>query len=284
MAAKVAAAKARVAAAKTVPTTSSVRGFLDGVSDPKRRADCDTLVTLMTKATGEGPRMWGPSIVGFGSTVRARAGASATRRGSGSRPAQDGPQPLPDRRHRAARRRSARPWPHTRGKGCLYLSRLSDVNLKVLGRMITASVKNSKRLFLDRLPSRDRLPFLDLAGPVHYCSGLMHVFLRASLTAAVVAGLALVPAPVSTQAPGQRGRQRPYQDLSLDFEARAKDLVGRLTLDEKIAQLMNDAPAIRAWACRPTTGGTRRCTASPAPAPRPSSRRRSAWRRRSTPR
>ena len=36
----------------------------------------------------------------------------------------------------------------------------------------------------------------------------------------------------------------PYQDLSLDFEARAKDLVGRLTLDEKIAQLMNDAPAI----------------------------------------
>ena len=73
----------------------------------------------------------------------------------------------------------------------------------------------------------------------------MHVFLRASLTAAVVAGLALVPAPVSTQAPpANSAASAPYQDLSLDFEARAKDLVGRLTLDEKIAQLMNDAPAI----------------------------------------
>ena len=64
----------------------------------------------------------------------------------------------------------------------------------------------------------------------------------ASLTAAVVAGLALCrlrsrPRPAAAA-------NAPYQDLSLDFEARAKDLVGRLTLDEKIAQLMNDAPAI----------------------------------------
>ena len=73
----------------------------------------------------------------------------------------------------------------------------------------------------------------------------MHALLRASLTAAVVAGLALVPAPVSTQAPpANRAANAPYQDLSLDFEARAADLVGRMTLEEKIAQLMNDAPAI----------------------------------------
>src|SRR3954453_11664870 len=73
----------------------------------------------------------------------------------------------------------------------------------------------------------------------------MHALFRASLTAAVVARLALVPAPVSTQTPpANAARTSPYQDLSLDFDARAKDLVGRLTLDEKIAQLMNDAPAI----------------------------------------
>jgi len=42
---------------------------------------------------------------------------------------------------------------HTRGKGCLYLSRLSDVNLQVLARILGASVKNSKRLFLERVPS-----------------------------------------------------------------------------------------------------------------------------------
>ena len=44
--------------------------------------------------------------------------------------------------------------------------------------------------------------------------------------------------------PASPAANAPYQDLSLDFEARAKDLVGRLTLDEKVAQLMNDAPAI----------------------------------------
>ena len=73
----------------------------------------------------------------------------------------------------------------------------------------------------------------------------MHVLLRASLTAAVVggpglaAGSRLDPGP-----PAAAAANAPYQDLSLDFEARAKDLVGRLTLDEKVAQLMNDAPAI----------------------------------------
>ena len=153
MAAKGAAAKARVAAAKTVPTASSVRGFLDGVSDPKRRADCDTLVALMTKAAGEQPRMWGPSIVGFGEVYCPGSGgrfSHAPRLGFSPRKTAlslyliDGIErhaaDLPDL------------GAHTRGKGCLYLSSLSDVNLKVLGRILGASVKNSKRLFLDRLP------------------------------------------------------------------------------------------------------------------------------------
>jgi hypothetical protein len=142
-----------VAAAKTVPTTSSVKGFLDGVSDPRRRADCDTLVTLMTKATGEGPRMWGSSIVGFGDVYCPGSGgrfSHAPRLGFSPRKTAlsvyliDGIErhadDLPDLGE------------HTRGKGCLYLSSLVDVNLKVLGRILAASVKNSKRLFLDRLP------------------------------------------------------------------------------------------------------------------------------------
>jgi len=153
MAAKVAAAKARVAAAKTVPTTSSVRGFLDGVSDPTRRADCDTLVTLMTKAAGEEPRMWSSSIVGFGEVYCPGSGgrfSHAPRLGFSPRKTAlslyliDGIErhaaDLPDL------------GAHTCGKGCLYLSSLSDVNLKVLGRILGASAKNSKRLFLDRLP------------------------------------------------------------------------------------------------------------------------------------
>jgi hypothetical protein len=154
MAAKVGAAKARVAAAQTVPTTSSVREFLDGVSDPTRRADCDTLVTLMTKATGDEPRMWGSSIVGFGEVYCPGSGgrfshaprlAFSPRKTALSIYLIDGVE-----RHAAA---LAALGEHSRGKGCLYLSRLSDVNLKALGRILAASVTNSKRLFLDRLPA-----------------------------------------------------------------------------------------------------------------------------------
>ena len=52
---------------KTKPTDLSVAKFIDADTDEKRRADAKALVKLMGSATGEKPKMWGPSIVGFGS-------------------------------------------------------------------------------------------------------------------------------------------------------------------------------------------------------------------------
>jgi len=52
---------------KTKPTTISVADFIDAIADETRRADAKTLVKIMQRATGEKPKMWGPSIVGFGS-------------------------------------------------------------------------------------------------------------------------------------------------------------------------------------------------------------------------
>src|SRR5471032_731525 len=52
---------------KTKPTKLSVPAFIAAVTDPTRRADAKALVKLMQSATGEKPKMWGPSIVGFGS-------------------------------------------------------------------------------------------------------------------------------------------------------------------------------------------------------------------------
>ena len=52
---------------KTKPTELSVAAFIDAVTDPTRRADAKTLVKLMQNEAGEKPKMWGPSIVGFGS-------------------------------------------------------------------------------------------------------------------------------------------------------------------------------------------------------------------------
>src|SRR2546421_3352172 len=52
---------------KTKPTKISVAEFIDAINDQTKRADAKTLVKLMQSATGEKPKMWGPSIIGFGS-------------------------------------------------------------------------------------------------------------------------------------------------------------------------------------------------------------------------
>lgn len=52
---------------KTKPTTVDVKKFLDGVADPQRREDAFVLLKMMKEITGAPPRMWGPSMVGFGS-------------------------------------------------------------------------------------------------------------------------------------------------------------------------------------------------------------------------
>ena len=50
---------------KTKPTDQSVVEFINQVEDPVKRADCFKLLELMQAVTGEAPRMWGSSIVGF---------------------------------------------------------------------------------------------------------------------------------------------------------------------------------------------------------------------------
>lgn len=51
---------------KTRPNDASVREFIDSIDDETKRADSHTLLKLFTKVTGEEPKMWGSSIVGFG--------------------------------------------------------------------------------------------------------------------------------------------------------------------------------------------------------------------------
>lgn len=52
---------------KTKQNDASVEAFLNGVADPKQREDCFTILKMMQEVTGAKPKMWGTSIVGFGS-------------------------------------------------------------------------------------------------------------------------------------------------------------------------------------------------------------------------
>jgi len=58
--------QANTKANKTVENSLSIASFLDTVKDSKKRAECDTLLNIFTDATGFPPKMWGSSIVGFG--------------------------------------------------------------------------------------------------------------------------------------------------------------------------------------------------------------------------
>ena len=116
-----------------VPTDRSVPQYLATVDNAQRRADADTLVELMCDVTGEPPVVWGPSIVGFGSCHYRYASGT-----EGDAPL-DGIEALlfPE----ADPVLLDRLGPHRTGKSCLYLKRLSDVDLDVLRTLVERSVR-----------------------------------------------------------------------------------------------------------------------------------------------
>lgn len=127
---------------KTRPTGASVDGFLAAVSDGQKRADSAVLLDIMSAATGEDPHMWGPSIIGFGTLAyKYDSGRSGTwfvvgfspRKRAFSLYLAGGLSPHADRLKHLGK--------HTRGKSCLYIKRLSDVDLDVLTEMITTTVE-----------------------------------------------------------------------------------------------------------------------------------------------
>jgi hypothetical protein len=126
---------------KTKPTTISVPAFLDACADEARRADAKALTKLIQKVTGNKPTMWGPSIVGFGSyhyTYESGREGEMLIVGFSPRKAAnvlygttgfDGAEVL-----------LAKLGKHTTGKGCLYIKRLADVDLKVLEALVERAV------------------------------------------------------------------------------------------------------------------------------------------------
>ncbi len=122
---------------KTRPTGEDVTAFLDSVPDERRRADGHELRRLFERATGAAAEMWGPSMVGFGTSQYTNTTGTHDWFAVGFSPRKaaltiygvhDGygeADPLLDDL-----------GPHTTGKGCLYIKRLEDVDVSVLERLI----------------------------------------------------------------------------------------------------------------------------------------------------
>ena len=126
---------------KTQPTEMSVSAFIATLDDDAKRADAKALVKLMRSESGEKPRMWGPSIIGFGSYHYSydsgREGdmpviAFSPRKAAivlygVSRP--DGSAALLKKLGK-----------HSMGKGCVYIKKLADVDQAVLKKIVANAV------------------------------------------------------------------------------------------------------------------------------------------------
>src|ERR1700758_2238090 len=122
---------------KTRPTKLSVAAFIDALTDPGRRADAKALVKLMQTAAGEKPKMWGPSIIGFGSYhYKYESGREGDMPVIAFSPRKAATVLYGMSGFSEAAALLARLGKHTTGKGCLYIKNLADVDQHVLEALV----------------------------------------------------------------------------------------------------------------------------------------------------
>ncbi|MBC7827197.1 MAG: DUF1801 domain-containing protein [Chitinophagaceae bacterium] len=133
---------------KTKPTEQSVESFLDKITDETVRDDCSVLIRLMKKITGTPPKMWGPSIVGFGKYhYKYDSGHEGDSCITGFSPRKQNITlylmgGLAD--HTDLLKKLGK---HKTGKGCLYLKKLDDVDMDILEKLIKQSVEFMKKKY-----------------------------------------------------------------------------------------------------------------------------------------
>ena len=135
-----------MAQAKTRATAASVTDYLASRATAEQLTDCRTLMALMRRVTGKSPKMWGPSIVGYGSYRYPLAGG---REGESCLTgfAVRGREIVVYLVSEGAGQRGllARLGPHRIGRACLYIKRLADLDLAVLEHLVRESVAETRR-------------------------------------------------------------------------------------------------------------------------------------------
>jgi len=131
---------------KTKPTGASIDEYLSSRASPEQLTDCKALMAMCRRVTKQPPKMWGPSIVGYGSyAYRYESGHSgqACLTGFAVRGRELVVYLVADEPEQAKLR--AKLGKHKMGKSCLYFKRLADLDAKVLEALIAGSVAGIKR-------------------------------------------------------------------------------------------------------------------------------------------
>lgn len=136
--------KSKLVEIKTKPTSASVEDFINKLANDKQRKDSFKLIELFKNASGEEPKLWGSSIIGFGNR---RYKSPATGRevdwlliGFSPRKANLSLYiSVGIKEHAEALTKLGK---HKTGVGCLYINKIDDIDLTVLRQMIDITLKN----------------------------------------------------------------------------------------------------------------------------------------------
>ena len=130
---------------KTNVTAASVADFIVSVDSDRRRHEAETLLEIFERASGQDAVMWGPSIIGFGSShyryATGREGDTAT---IGFSPRKAKISLYTARNFREFPELLERLGPHELAVGCLYVKKLADIDLKVLEELLVRSYDVAK--------------------------------------------------------------------------------------------------------------------------------------------
>ena len=129
---------------KTRPSDISVDDFINGIESEVRRRDCRTIMNIMKEVTGARPKMWGDSIVGFGSYhYKYASGREGDWFLTGLSPRK---QNLTIYLMCGLEKESTlmkKLGKFKTGKSCLYIKKLEDIDLSILKKLITRAIAHT---------------------------------------------------------------------------------------------------------------------------------------------
>lgn len=133
---------------KTQPNNANVEQFIEAIADDRRHADCLTLLPIMARITQKAPQMWGDSIVGYGryhyQYKSGRAGDWFVT-GFSPRKREMTIYIMPGFQNYSALLDQL--GKHKLGQSCLYIKRLSDIDIGVLEALIATSIQDMKSMY-----------------------------------------------------------------------------------------------------------------------------------------
>lgn len=133
---------------KTKATDSSIEDYIASRANESQQGDCKQLMALLKKVTRQSPKMWGPSIVGYGVyryTYESGRSGEAPLVGFAIRGRELVLYVLAE--GEAQKALLGKLGKHKMGKGCLYFKQLADLDKAVLEKLVTNSVAELKKRY-----------------------------------------------------------------------------------------------------------------------------------------